>query len=69
MVKHDHNSTYTRKAECELKHEAIKDNYCNMQDQIIDNKTEIRKINNKINATLIFAICTLIGIIMLFVKG
>ena len=67
--KHDHNSIYTRKDVCTEKHSALKEGQGILQTQITDNKKELKIINNKINATLIFAICTLVGIIMLFLRG
>lgn len=66
---HDHNAVYTHKEVCAQKHVAIDIRFKNQQYQINDNRSEIDGIHKKIDTTLIFAICTLIGIIMLFIKG
>jgi len=58
---HDHNSIYTRKEACMEKH-------LNLDRRVKDNEKDIRNINVKINATLVFACATLIGVVLLFLR-
>ena len=61
-VEHNHNSVYSRKEVCIEKH-------INIERRIANNEVSVKDINKKINATLIFAVATLIGIVLLFVRG
>ena len=68
MVKHDHNNIYVHKDVCLEKGKSIDIKLKNQQYQIVYNRDDIKAIKLKINATLTFAIVTLISILILYFK-
>ena len=67
--KHDHNDKYRRTETCETIHNGVDTRCVNHEKEIVDLKADVKGINQKISATLVFSIATLIALIIGFVTG
>ncbi len=62
-AKHDHNERYSKKEVCEEKHRGIDAEFLHVKEDTLQNTKDIRGINHKIDAALIFTITTLATLI------
>ena len=65
---HNHNGTYTRTETCTGRRQIVDLRFARDEMDIASNKFDIKGINKKIDATLIFAIITLVGVVLLFIR-
>ncbi len=65
---HHHNDLYRRQEVCEAKHEEIDTKFTFIQREIQRQCEELDRINNRIIASLIFAISTLATVLAILVK-
>lgn len=79
-VKHEHNDKYTKREVCDEKHRNVNERCqsrttsCDARFDYVEKETrtntaDIRTINRKIDATLIFAVATLLTLIIGLVTG
>ena len=65
---HNHNGTYVRMETCSGKLETTNLRFTRNEGNIARHEKEIEAINKKITATLVFAIVTLVGMVLTYIK-
>ena len=65
---HDHNGKYVRVETCGGRSDTINLRFARNEGNINNNTKDIEKIYGKINATLVFAVATLVGLVLIYIK-
>jgi len=58
-AKHDHNERYSKREVCEEKHRGVDAEFAHVKCDVKQNTEDIKGINRKITATLVFTIVSL----------